>query len=1164
VSEFQFAEPQYVHGIWPVLVAVACLIWLDHRGGHALGRFVGPALQEQLVSKSTRLRRWLRIGLLGIAALSLVAALMRPQWGVDFLTTPRVGAEIMIALDVSKSMLAEDVAPNRLERAKVEIRDLLTYLEGDQVGLIAFAGRASVVCPMTPDFSFLRLALDNTYVGSVGRGGTRLEEPLRKATRGFGAVGDLARVILLITDGEDHASFPLDAAKEAAERGIRILAVGFGDEKGSEITLTDPDTGARTILRDADGRPVISRLDGELLRELAMATEGAYIPAGTGVLDLESIFEAHIRPLMRGTGEERGQTVRKEAFQWAILVALLALLGSVAAQPARAGFFSFQSSSRSSSPPSSPAPLALLLLALPLLAPADGLAATLSSGAPPPASSASPSGTPPPTLDTEGTDEATGEDRSQLELPEDTREAYNRGLALLDRGALDDAERLLEQARSRAGADGEARFRATYNLGWVDVRRADESMKENPRDALGALERAADWFREAVALRPGSDRARRNLEIVLQRALALADSLAQREPRDIEARLASLIEAQRPVVAAIRGLVELVSQHRDDPNAPDAMRPQFRRVAVEERKILSEAGTLAQLAGEELDSLQDLSDEELSPEDRMRVPQLAGLLHHLHRSRERIGQARSQLRQRQAERSYRRAAAGLAALKRARDQLLDPVRVLEAILTDSVQLGGETQGLAAASSALALATPSEDGEAPRPEIPAWLTTRALAEAQDDLTQRVEELDTLLKAGLEQAAGAVDPQQIALLEQVGEAEPFVEQAQSDFVRAFELLEADRVPAAAEVQLQGIAALVQARERFLDLKGLVEAAYADEKQIDELLDAAGAEGGPAIGEYAETLGSFQTANLERARRIAPLLERERESLESQGASTEEQEEEETEESKALQAQLARLEMAEAILAQTDSAMQSAAESLSALADSPDSLASAQERVKEAVEGLQNLRRIFFSIVEHLREAAERQLELGDETEDAAALAAAEPESASQGTDRLAARQGALAEFTEQLAMALHQQSFRDPSEMMGDAAGADEATAQETTRRLAQASELVLAAGEEMAAASEGLSVEAPEFEGVRQRQDTAVAKLAEALALLQPPEQQQGQQGQGQEQQGQQEQPGDERKSEQGAQAPDQLLQSVRDREAERHRTRGDRSQQRYEPVEKDW
>jgi len=1164
VSEFQFAEPQYAHGIWPVLVAVAALVWLDHRGGHALGRFVGPALQGQLVSKSTRLRRWLRIGLLGVAALSLVAALMRPQWGVEFLTRPRVGAEIMIALDVSKSMLAEDVAPNRLERAKVEIRDLLSYLEGDQVGLIAFAGRASVLCPMTPDFSFLRLVLDSTHVGSTGRGGTRLEEPIRKATRGFGAVGDLARVILLITDGEDHASFPLDAAKEAAKRGIKILAVGFGDEKGSEITLTDPDTGARTLLRDADGRPVISRLDGDLLRELAMATEGAYIPAGTGVLDLESIFEAHIRPLMRGTGEERGQTVRKEAFQWAILVALLALLGSVAAQPARAGFFSFPPSSRSSSPPSSPAPLALLLLALPLLVPADSLAATFSSAAPPPSSSPSPSAALPPTLDAEAADEATGEDRSQLELPEEAREAYNRGLALLDRGALDDAERLLEQARSRAGADGEARFRATYNLGWVDVKRADESLQENPQAALGALERAADWFREAVALRPKSDRARRNLEIVLQRALALGDSLAQREPRDIETRLASLIEAQRPVVAAIRGLVELVSQRRDDPYATDAMRPQFRRVAVEERKILSQAGTLAQLAGEELDSLQDLSDEELSPEDRMRIPQLGGLLHHLHRGRERIGQTRSQLRQRQAERSYRRATAGLAALKRARDQLLDPVRVLEAILTDSLQLGGETQGLAAASSALAL---FEDGEAPRPEIPAWLTTRTLAEAQDDLAQRIEELDFLLKAGLEQAAGAVDPQQIALLEQVGEAEPFVEQARLDFVRAFELLEADRVPAAAETQLQGIAALVQARERFLDLKGLVEAAYADEKQIDELLDAAGAEGGPAIGEYAETLSSFQTANLERARRMAPLLERERAALESQGAGSEKEEEEETEESQALQAQLARLEMAAEILALTDSAMQSAVEKLSALADSPDSLASAQHSVKEAIEGLGNLRRIFFSIVEHLREAAERQLELGDETEDAAALAAAEPESASQSTDRLAARQGALADFTEQLAMALHQQSFRDPSEMMGGAAGADQATAQETTRRLAQASEWVLVAGEEMAAASEGLSVEAPEFESIRQRQDTAVEKLVEALALLQPPGQQQGQQGQDQEQQeqqGQQEQPGDERKSDHGAHAPDQLLQSVRDREAERHRTRGDRSQQRYEPVEKDW
>jgi Ca-activated chloride channel family protein len=1164
VSEFQFAEPQYIHGIWPVLMVVAGLAWLERRGGHALGRFVGPALQGRLVSRPTRLRRSLRIVLLAISALCLVAALMRPQWGVEFITAPRVGAEIMIALDVSKSMLAEDVAPNRLERAKAEIRDLLAYLEGDQVGLIAFAGRASVLCPLTPDFSFLRLVLDNTHVGSVRRGGTRLEEPIRKATQGFGAAGDLARVILLITDGEDHDSFPVDAAKAAAERGIKILAVGFGDEDGSPITLTDPDTSARSVLRDADGRPVISRLDGALLRELAVATEGVYIPAGTGVLDLESIFEAHIRPLMRAEGEERGRTVRKEAFQWAVFLALLALLGNVAIKPTRTSVG------------------AAVLLALALQAPTPGWAATLQGspraphGSPP----APPAGLP-VAPEAMGPDQESDEDRSRLELPEDPREAYNRGLELLDGGALDaleDAERLFEAARSRAGSDGETRFRATYNLGWVDVKRADERLESDPQAALTALERSADWFREAVGLRPKNQPARRNLEIVLQRALVLADSLAQNEPRDIAARLAELIAGQRAVAGPIRGLVERVSQSRDDPNAVDAMRPQFRRVAVEERKILSEAGSLAQLAGEELDALQELSEEELSPEDRMRSAQLSGLLHHLHRGRERIGQARSQLRRRQAERAYRRAASGLSALKRARDQLLDPVRLLDTILADAGQLSTETRGLAVASSTVSLAAPSEPGDTSPPEAPAWLTTRYLGEAQEDVAQRTEELHLRLQAGLDQAGGVADPEQLALLEQVGEAEPFVAEAHSHFARAFESLEAEQVIAAAEAQIQGIAALIQARERFLDLKGLIEAAYADEKRIDELMDPA-SEG--ALGEYAEALSSFQQHNLERARRMTPLLEREREKLEEPIADTaeDEGEEEGEEDNQAREVQLQRLALAKHILTLTESAMQSAVEELGKVAISPTSETSAvsagaaRNSVEEAVEGLANLRRIFFSIIEHLRDTAERQVELNDQSEDAAALAAAEPERTGEIAAPLAARQGQLGKFTEQLAQALHEQSFRDPSEMAGGATDVDPAAAKEMTQRLTQASELVLLASEDMKAASEGLSAEAPEFEALRQEQDAAVEKLAEALTLLQPEDQQQqcdqGQQQQEQQQQEQGQQPSeqDQEKQDQqqkSGQGADQLLQSIRDREAERQRTRGERGQQRYESVERDW
>lgn len=138
-------------------------------------------------------KRVLRLVYLGLTGLALIVALMRPQWGISYEKLPHVGAQIMICLDVSRSMLAEDVVPSRLERAKAEIVDLLDLLDGEQVGLIAFAGKATVLCPLTTDFGFLKLILGETGPHTVGRGGSRLEEPIRKAVAGFGEAADLSR-----------------------------------------------------------------------------------------------------------------------------------------------------------------------------------------------------------------------------------------------------------------------------------------------------------------------------------------------------------------------------------------------------------------------------------------------------------------------------------------------------------------------------------------------------------------------------------------------------------------------------------------------------------------------------------------------------------------------------------------------------------------------------------------------------------------------------------------------------------------------------------------------------------------------------------------------------------------------------------------------------------
>ncbi len=1179
MSGLEFAEPQYIHALWGVVLALAVLVWLEARGGRLLGDFVGPAMQSRIVDRTPEWRRRTRLGLIAVALVAIVIALMRPQWGVEFVRSRQIGAEIMIALDVSRSMLAEDVVPNRLERAKAEIRDLLPYLQGDQVGLIAFAGRATVLSPLTPDFGYLRLVLDNVDSGSVARGGTRLEEPIRKAMAGFGPAGDLARVILLITDGEDHDSFPVDAAREAAEQGIRILAIGFGDEAGSEIFITDPASGARRAISDADGRPVRSRLDGELLRELALVTEGAYVPAGTGVLDLESIFEAHIRPLMRAEGAETERTIRHDAFQWPLLVAWLALLGAVIAGRGRHTLLAGLALALCAITPSSPA------LAQ---APTSGL-----TDEDRPVQGTSPS-------DPSGT--AGAQATKSIEIPEVPREAFNVGVAALEANALDDAERALAAARQTARGDGETRYRASYDLGWLEAARAEALRADEPAKALQSLERAAEWFREAISIRPDEEAPRRNLEIVLARALALADTLAERDSKTLEQRLDALIEGQRALNRGARALVEIL-QASDDPSAGDALRGDFKRLTVEQRERLSEAGEIADLAGDELTQLNAISESDRTPEQAMRIAQLESLLDHQHRARERMGQTRSQLRRRQAERAHRRGMTALENLKRAREQLLDPVRLLDGLQVDASALAAETRALALAGAGAPIGA-SE----PAPVLPDWLDVEYLAELQTSITERTRELDARFAAARSAASDELSAEQRAAIEAITTAAPHVHDAGERFSEAGQALAIDDGLVAVESQLAGLEALSLAREQLLDLRGLIELSYMDERRIQGFVDpettteaASGSASDPGadaepipLEEIAPALVALQQRNLERAARLARLLADSVPEIDAAAAGA-------TAADPAAQEQLAaeraRLEAADGLLALTESAMRGTAEALARVPTDPAATAQSRDRVATAVKGLESLRRLYFTIVEHLRDAARREIEIADETESAGGRP---PEQRAAAFELVASRQSELAESTRRLADALHEQALAGPPVATGgepvDPAVVEQG-AEQAAERLTRAAELVLSASGEMTTAAAGLSPEGaePDVDAIRAVQDDSVEHLAEAIAILEPPKQQEQPQQQDQQQQSEQ-QDGQEGESqdpksgqesetgqpegepsqaesaaaEQARQAeaeraadPGQLLQSVRDREAERHRRRT-RGQSGYEPVERDW
>ena len=1207
MSELTFAEAGWSAALWLVGIGLAVLCWLEGRRSDLLARFMSSTMQRRLVSRQSVFRRWMSLGLLGLSAVSLVIALMRPQWGLKYLESPRVGAQIMVCLDVSRSMMADDTAPNRLRRAKAEVTDLLSYLDGDQVGLIGFAGRATVLCPLTPDYGFFKLILDAAGPHSVGRGGTKLEAPIRKALDGFRTESDVSRLLVLITDGEDHDSHPLDAARAAAERGVTILAIGFGDEGGSELSVTDPRSGVRTPVLDQNGQPVVTRLDGQTLRDMALATGGAYIPAGTGALDLNSIYEAHIAPLVRGRMDQRRHAVPNELYQWAVLAGLVFFVGSV--MTGRAALLRSRQLAGGAASGAGAAAAAVVLI---------GLIATPQVGwgqaAPP---------------DGQAVD---GPESSSAE-PTDPRAVYNQALDLLD-SDHSQAERLLTRAREHAGRDAEVRFRCAYNLGWVSVKRADALLKDEPQEALASLRSAADWFRDAVRLRPGHSDARYNLDVVLRRALELADSLSTKDPRDLTQRLDDLIQAQRATVSASRRIVQDVALQAADPNAADRFRTQFRHLAVNQRKVISDTQATTETAGEELEALR-AQEEALSPEQRIRIAQLTSVLEYLNRASQRLGQARSQMRRRQDRRAFRRAASGLTELKRARDQLRGPVEVLDALLADAVSHSRLT--------AVKRDQQSTPAVPLRPSAPSrelsWLTRELLVDQQQSVTERTVELTDRLQAAIDQheepseEEASSEASSVELLARVREAVPWLVQGRDQFRLAGQALEADELGAASEKQAEAIVALREARERFLDIRGLIELTYGRQREVGSALSAARSVSGatapqPPRGVQSSGRGlesdwtvlaraahQRQIDNLERAGRLADLIQAEltRNALPPEpqagsagpnGAQSESD------------AQRERLEKAEELLKAARQHMPDGAEALEdslapprlhprppredALAPGPEAagkLAAAASQIDNALEQLQEMRRLFFSIVEHLQETAHRQSELNDATEHAAGLGAGSSAGSQMAT--LQQRQRELSDVSELLAGALREQAespAAPPGAPPADPQAAEQQ--QQIAEKYASAAELVSEGKAEMDSAHQQLGEAGkpqapppgaprrtgeaadgggdatppanresqPPLDQARLHQDAALEKLLAAIAQLRPPQQQ--------ENRGEDSQPQDQQESGEQQQTPAghqnkglnaaRLLQAVRDRDARRRREREQSQRFGREPVEKDW
>lgn len=330
----QFGNSNFLLLLWLVPLLVFFFLYAGLRRARRMRVFCGTGLQERLASSLLRGRRRFKALLLILAVALLALALARPRWGYHWEEVRRVGVDIIVAVDVSRSMLAEDIPPSRLERARRKLRDFTLMLDGDRIGLVAFAGNAFVQCPLTLDYGAFSMFLDYLSADMMERPGTDLAGAIRTAAGAFDRRQRTAKALILITDGEYHEGDVLQAAKAARREGVRIFSIGIGTPGGTPVPSED---GAGGFMKDREGSLVLSRLDEKTLQNIAVETDGAYVRSVTGDLDLETIYRGAIKKELEQKELKSGRVKRwEERFQWFAALALLCLLAEFLIREKRA------------------------------------------------------------------------------------------------------------------------------------------------------------------------------------------------------------------------------------------------------------------------------------------------------------------------------------------------------------------------------------------------------------------------------------------------------------------------------------------------------------------------------------------------------------------------------------------------------------------------------------------------------------------------------------------------------------------------------------------------------------------------------------------------------------------------------------------------------------
>lgn len=321
----RFARPEFLYLLYALPVLIAFAIYMMHRQKKRISRFAGAEIFSSLLSNKSRGKEYLKLILILLVFPFLILGIANPQIGTKIEEVKQKGIEIYILLDISQSMLAEDLLPNRLDKAKSEINALLQKLKGDRIGLIIFAGDAYIQFPLTTDYSAAGLFLSAVDVNSIPKPGTAVASAINLALESFDYDSPSRKVIITITDGEDHEGDLESALSSAKDKSVNIYTIGMGSPDGAPIPVYDAGKNRVGFKQDGSGNPVITRLDEQTLQKIAAETGGEYYLSSPGRNNLDEIH-SDLEKIEKSEYGAKMITDYDDKYYWMLIPALFLLL----------------------------------------------------------------------------------------------------------------------------------------------------------------------------------------------------------------------------------------------------------------------------------------------------------------------------------------------------------------------------------------------------------------------------------------------------------------------------------------------------------------------------------------------------------------------------------------------------------------------------------------------------------------------------------------------------------------------------------------------------------------------------------------------------------------------------------------------------------------------